>query len=278
MDVDGAVGAENRVGSVVLSRRSQGLVARLDRPEVANAVDPSIVEGLRAAIDQVQADPSIRSLAILGAPGAFCAGADLAHTTSLLEAGDHDQLASFLSEVAATLTALESVPVPVIAVVDGPAMAGGFEVALACDLVLASSRASFADAHVAHGFIPGWHSTVRAPRKLGLALATRMILTGVTVRPEEMGSFVTEIVDPEDLDECLSRWMRRVASNGPEAMARSKALLAHALEDDAAQAAARETRALRIHLRSPELAEGARAFLDHRRAEFPDPIRNGSAE
>lgn len=266
-----------RASAVHLEVRHRGLVASLARPHAGNALDPDVLAGIRHAVDWVKGDTTLRCLVIMGTPGAFCAGADLAYTTALLDRGDTDAVVAFLLDVAATLQALEELPVPVIAAVDGVAMAGGFELVLACDMVLATTRARFADAHVAHGFIPGWHSTVRAPRKLGEALARRLLLSGQPVAPSELGSFITDTVAPNDLDAAVERWMHTFAGNGPNAMAVTKALLRSSLDHTAAHAAAAEGTALRRHIATDELAEGARAFIEHRRAEFPDRLKDESA-
>lgn len=238
----------------------------IDRPDAGNAVNPDVLAGLEAGLDVAEQTPGVRSVVLSGSGGVFCAGADITHTSGLLAAGDVGAAAEFLARAAAMTDRIATLPMPVIAAVDGPAFAGGFEIVLAADIVVATPRARFGDRHVAHGFVPGWHSTARAPRKLGPALAARLLLVGDALPPDQMGTFVSAIVEPDELRATVDALTARMNAAGPVSIATVKRLLG----TDEAAAFAREREALVAHLSSAELAEGAAAFRDRRPAAFAD--------
>jgi enoyl-CoA hydratase/carnithine racemase len=149
----------------------------LDRPERLNAIDESVLEGLESALHRIEADPELCALVVTGAGDrAFSVGLDL----DLLERafGDLDYWEATLRRLNACLLRLERLDVPVIAAVNGLARAGGYELALACDLMVVTEAARIGDAHTTFGVPPGGGATARLPRRIGLQRATELILTG----------------------------------------------------------------------------------------------------
>lgn len=241
----------------------------LDRPLVANAVDVATIDTLEVVLDAAETDRSLRALVLTGSGGNFCAGADIAENGRRIASGRIDETAEVLGRAADVTDRLAGLPFPVIAAVDGVSFAGGFELVLAADLVVATTRARFADGHVAHGFVPGWGSTVRAPEKLGPAMAARLLIGGDTVTARQLPMLVAEIVEPEQLEQTVTAITDRICAAGPTAIAVVKDLLRSRSGRSHADAMAAEHAALQAHLASAELAEGAAAFSEHRRPSFP---------
>jgi enoyl-CoA hydratase/carnithine racemase len=147
----------------------------IDRPESLGAVDEAVLEGLEAAIAAVRADRRLRALVITGTGDAFCVGLDLGLLRRAF--GDLAYFRAVLERFNALLFDLEALDVPVLAAVNGLTRAGGFELLLACDLVLVAEDARIGDVHTRFGVLPGGGATQRAPRKLGSQRARELILT-----------------------------------------------------------------------------------------------------
>lgn len=147
----------------------------IDRPEAMNAIDEDVLADLQALVERVRADPDVRVGVIGGAGDAFCVGLDLDLLARAFD--DLDYFASVLQRLNATLLDLEALDVPVIASVNGTTRAGGFELLLACDLVVVADEARVADHHTAFGMMPGGGATQRLPRKIGDQRAKALILT-----------------------------------------------------------------------------------------------------
>lgn len=234
--------------------------ATVARPASGNAVDDDVLEGLSLAMDRATTSSSVRALVLCGMAGVFCAGADIDHAGGMLAAGRFDEVERFLNRAADVVDRLTALPMPVIAAVDGPAFAGGLELVLASDIVIATPRARFADRHAVHGFVPGWGSTVRAPERLGPATAARLLLTGEILDAAALPQLVAAIVEPSELDAAIETIVDRIAGCGRESVAAIKRLLRHG-PFPLDEALARERQTLAAHLRSDELRAGVDAFI-----------------
>src|SRR5215469_16142325 len=142
---------------------------RLNRPERRNALDPGLVAALDAAIAAATTDPAVRVVVITGEGPSFCAGADLNYLHAV--ASDGRDPMPFLRTISSCFDRIEQAPVPVVAILHGHAVAGGLELALACDVVLAHTATLIGDGHVLNGLLPAGGSTVRLARKVGEPLA-----------------------------------------------------------------------------------------------------------
>jgi enoyl-CoA hydratase/carnithine racemase len=147
----------------------------IERPEAMNAIDEDVLADLRSLVERVRADPGVRVLVVSGTGDAFCVGLDLALLARAFD--DLGYFASVLQRLNAALLDLEALDVPVIASVNGTTRAGGFELLLACDLVVVADEARVADHHTAFGMMPGGGSTQRLPRKIGDQRAKALLLT-----------------------------------------------------------------------------------------------------
>lgn len=167
----------------------------MDRPAARNALSTELFETLYAALNDADADDAVRAVILTGADPAFCAGVDLKQAQQLgreyfRRFAHHDCMA-----------ALAGLHKPVIGAVNGAAFTGGLEIALACDFLIASERAVFADTHSRVGILPGGGMTARLPQVVGAAMARRLSMTSEVVdaaRAERIG-LVTEVVAHEDL-------------------------------------------------------------------------------
>jgi enoyl-CoA hydratase len=217
-------------GSILVDQVEAGIVQiTLNRPERLNAIDESLVDGLHAALDAVEADLSVRAVVLTGAGRGFCAGADLKATTDLAQRGPAE-LYRGQQRLAQLSVRLHELPVPVVAAVNGPAVGGGFALAAACDLRVAAPAAHFSVANITLGLSGGEMGlSWLLPQSLGRTRAAELLLTGRRLGAAEAHDwgFVNRLVDPADGDvgaEAVSL-ARAVAGNPPFAVRLTKEML-----------------------------------------------------
>jgi enoyl-CoA hydratase len=244
--------------AVVTTRRGPASWARIARPERGNACGSEVMAGLERWLAEDGSDPDVRALVLTGTASVFCAGADMKEGASL--AGD--AVAAFVRRGRDLVDAFAAAPVPTIAAVNGAAFAGGFELVLAADLVVAARSARIGDRHVVHGVVPGWGSTARLPRIAGPRAAARILLTGETLTADEMHALgvVTAVVDDALLEQAVDELVARLAS-GPAAR-RVLELTRRSLDRSLDEALAAEWEALVAHLAEPSFQDGVRRFVD----------------
>ncbi|MFM7871925.1 MAG: enoyl-CoA hydratase, partial [Actinomycetota bacterium] len=184
----------------------------LNRPEARNAIDAALGAALPAAITACDADTDVRAIVLTGADPAFCAGFDLRDVGGGKKRGTNVHPGYW--------GPLPPTRVPVIGAVNGAAITGGFEIALACDFLIASERAVFADTHAKVGMVPGWGLTIALPRLIGTGRARRMSLTAekIDAATARDWGLVTEVVAHENLLACALELATMVAGNHAEAV------------------------------------------------------------
>ena len=148
----------------------------IDRPEAMNAINEDVLEAFPKALAAAVSDPTLKALVISGAGDAFCVGLDIDLLKKAFD--DLDYFHGVLLRFKRLLLDVEAAPLPVVAAVNGLARAGGFELILACDLVVVADEARIGDTHLAFGIVPGGGATQRAPRKIGFQRARELIFTG----------------------------------------------------------------------------------------------------
>ena len=195
---------------VLCEIRDRVAVITLNRPERRNALSAALLAGLRARLAELSADAAVRAIVLTGADPAFCAGLDL---TELGQPGG--PLSS-----AASGPALPALSKPLIGAVNGAAITGGLELALACDFLIASERASFADTHARIGIMPGWGLTVQLPAAVGLRRAKQMSATGnfVDARTALEWGLVNHVVPHPELLDFTVQLAADAASSDPAAV------------------------------------------------------------
>lgn len=255
--------------AVRIELRGKVLWAHLQRPEVLNAINEDIVAGLNEAVDRAS-QKDVRALVIRGTGRAFCAGADLVQVPGATP--DIERMEQIVGRVAAVVERIAALPKPVIAGVNGVTAAGGLELVLACDMVIAAAGARFADAHSNYGLLPGAGGSARLPRAVGPALAKRLMFTGEFMPAEELVAcgFVTKVVAPDQLDTALEELSASLAARSPRVLAAMKQLADAATQTTLPQALKAEAKALGVYLRTPDVLVGLAAFRDGQRPVFED--------
>lgn len=247
--------------AVQRERRGAVQVLVLDRQEALNAFSPEQIDDLMAALADAAADPGVRAVVLTGAGRAFSAGADISRMAGM----DVDAAREFAAQGHGMCNAIEDLPVPVIAAINGFALGGGCEVALACDIRLSSGTAKMSQPEVALGIPPGWGGSQRLPRICGEGFAKRMILTGAMIGPDEAlaAGLVSAVHPADDLLDAAVAMGEEIAQKSPSAVALSKRLI-HAALGPREDLLAAEAEAFAQQFAHPERLEGMTAFLEKR--------------
>lgn len=245
---------------ISVERRGAASWATIERPHRGNALDAAAVERLTAWARGAGDDPDVRALVLSGSGAAFCAGADMAAGLPLLD--DPPALLAYVDRGRGLVQALREAPVPVVAAVNGVAFAGGFELVLAADVVVAARSARMGDRHVRHGVIPGWGATVLLPERVGRR-AARLLLSGVDLPADELRGLgvVDLVVDDAGLVARTDTLVAELAAADPVAQRGVLALVRGAWDDAAHD---RERSALAAHLSTEEFRAGVRRFVGGR--------------
>jgi enoyl-CoA hydratase len=239
-------------------------VVTIDRPEARNAVDDEVARGIEAALDRAEGPDAARVVILTGTPPVYCAGADL----KMVGAGRARELVTDRGGFAGVVRRERTVPL--IAAVDGPALAGGTEIVLACDLVVASTAARFGIPEVKRGLVAGAGGLFRLPRKLPLVIAMEAALTGdpISVEDAHRHGLVNVLCEPGQALGAARELAERIAVNAPNAVAVSRQVMldtAFAADDIAWEHTMEANWAA---IASDEAAEGVRAFVEKRPPAF----------
>jgi len=245
-------------------------VVTINRPQVLNALSAEVVAELTAAAQQAGRDAAagaLRGLVLTGAGAkAFVAGADIAAMSTMGE----DRAREFARQGHALGELLARLPIPVIAAVNGFALGGGCEVALACDFIYASETARFGQPEVKLGVIPGFGGTQRLLRRVGLARALELCMSGAMIDAAEALriGLVNRVCKPEELLPAAIKTCETIAQMGPQAVAVAKAVLHRGADLALTAANALEIEAFAGLFTSADQKEGMAAFLGKRPVAF----------
>lgn len=239
----------------------------INRPQALNALTAQVIEDLCVAVAEIRSNDAIRAAIITGAgEKAFVAGADINQFLNL-----NPLLGKKLAERGQTmLREIETACKPIVAAVNGFALGGGCEIALACHMRTASSKAKFGQPEVNLGIIPGYGGTQRLPRLVGKARAIEMILTGCQVTADEalhMG-LANKVFAPEELMLKTEELVRTILSKGPVAVRLSLEAINRGCDMPLAEGMALEANLFGLVCATDDLKEGAKAFLEKRKANF----------
>ena len=253
--------------SIDLERDGGIAVVTVNRPDAFNALDSEALGQLSARLDEVADNRDVRVVVLTGAgERAFAAGADIKEmrTKNVLEA----QQFAFLGQRCALM--LERMWKPVIAAVNGVAVGGGLELALACDIRFASSTATFGQPEINLGLIPGWGGSQRLARVAGLGFAKDLILTGRTVdaAEAERRGLVEAVYDPAKLMDRTMDTARLLAAKSPVALAHAKEVCNTALQGDHRANLDHEATMFSLLFATEDAREGMTAFVEKREPRF----------
>ena len=254
---------------VIQEVRHGAMWIRLNRPDAMNSLTPDVLRGISRALDEAQADAEVRAVVLTGTGRAFCAGADLKFVRE--QVGDNaGAINDFLQDVLSTMNRLASYPMPVIAALNGITLAGGLELVLCCDLVLAARSAKIGDAHANYGLLPGGGGSVRLPRVIGATRAKYLLYTGDFLSAEALkeAGLVNQVVDDDQLMAQTQTLVEKIAARSPLGMRRMKALVDDGLQQPVDTALRLELLASEAHSYSQDLKEGLAAFKEKRQPRF----------
>jgi enoyl-CoA hydratase/carnithine racemase len=254
--------------NIIFEKEEFSATISLNRPEAMNAINGELVQEMEKALDAIEDDPLLRATILTGTGNAFCVGADLKFILGELKQ-ERPLKEGFLGDVSHMLARLESLPVVLIGAVNGIALAGGLELLLCCDLIIAEESAQFGDAHSNYCLIPGGGSTQRLPRRLGDNRAKQLLFFGdfYGARLMEQWGLVNEVVPDGGLDEAISRIVSKLVTKSPLVLRRMKSLVNKGRELPLPEGLEMEIDTLEEHRSSYDMQEGLQAFREKR-----DPI------
>ena len=245
-------------------------VARLtlNRPKAMNSLNAAIVTELERHLIALTADDRVRVVVLTGAGPAFCAGADLKEVLASqnLPAGEAD----FLDRGGVLYSRLRNFPKPVIAALNGITMAGGLELAMCADIVVAAESATIGDAHANFGVYPGAGGAAVLPRLIPLNMAMYLLLTGKSLSAAQMMAcgLVCEVHPDAELAEAVLKLAKGIARKSPIALRRMKEVARASSDKSRDEALRHEAVNMRRHMRSFDFQEGLKAFAEKRAPQF----------
>lgn len=241
-------------------------VVTINRPDKMNALSAQVLEELNECMDALEVDPDVRGIIVTGAGKAFVAGADIEWMATIgpMVAADFSRLGQ------AAFFKMEESRKPVIAAVNGYALGGGCELAMAADFIIASEKAVFGQPEAKLGLVPGFMGTQRLPRIVGAARAKEILMTARNVDAQEALriGLAVEVVAPDALMETARQKMATILANGPIAVETSKRLVNEGLELTKHTAASMEAESFGLVFSTEDHDEGLDAFLNKRKAAF----------
>lgn len=253
--------------NVLTENRDGVLWLTVNRPDKLNALNHATLAEIEEVVSSVAADDAVWAMAVTGAgEKAFVAGADIGELNALgpVEAKE------FALRGQAIFRQIERLNKPVVAAVNGFALGGGCELAMACHLRIASTNAVFGQPEVKLGLIPGYAGTQRLPRLVGRGRALDILLTGRNVSAEEAEKIglVNSVCSAEELTERVESLLRKILANGPLAVGHCIEAVNHGLDLTFDDACLLEATLFGVGAASEEMSEGTSAFLEKRKAVF----------
>jgi len=241
-------------------------VITLNRPDALNALNLELLNELNTLLDEIQKDEKIRAVVITGAGRAFSVGADLREAEKLDEAG----VKNFIQTGQQLFDKIENFDKPVIAALNGFTLGGGVELALACDIRIASEDARIGNPEVAVGLIPAWGGTVRLPKIIGKGKATELILTGgqIDAKEAERIGLVNKTVTADELNSTVMWTAGTIATRAPIAVRQAKKILSRAIEISMEEGNKLMLESCMACYQTEDIKEGVKAIFEKRAAQF----------
>jgi enoyl-CoA hydratase len=252
--------------NILIEKRDRIALITINRPDKLNALNIKTRQELAEALDELRADDAVRVVVSTGAgEKSFVAGADIAEFEGRTALEQRRVM-----RAKNILTAAEDFPKPIIAMINGFCLGGGCELALACDIRVASDRARFGQPEINLGIIPGGGGTQRLTRLVGEGKAMQMILTGEMINAEEAYrlGLVNEVYPAPELEAKTMELANRIAEKSPVALAMAKAAIKNAARMNLREGLDQEIDLFALCFSSADKEEGVRAFLEKRKPEF----------
>jgi enoyl-CoA hydratase len=253
--------------NIIFEKDGNVAVIKFNRPKQLNAINPAVLAEVKDALERVETDSSVRVLILTGeGDKAFVAGADIGHMVNFSPLEGQ----KFSQEGQSLMFQLENLSIPVIACVNGFALGGGTEIAMACDFIYASETAKFGQPEINLGIMPGFGGTQRLPRLLGKAMAKELCMTGVMISAKEANEIglVNKVFPPDKLWEETMKTANSLASKGKVSMRAVKRCIDRGFDVDMRSGCYMEADAFGLCMASPDGKEGMSAFLEKRKPEF----------
>jgi enoyl-CoA hydratase len=249
--------------NIILEYQDKVAVVKFNRPKALNALNSATLDDLKAAIDEIAVNSSVRVVIVTGeGTKAFVAGADIAEMQPM----NPMEAVTFSQKGHIAISALEKLDRPVIAAVNGYALGGGFEVALACDIIYASEKAKVGFPEVTLGILPGFGGTQRTAKLIGLAKAKEMIFTGKTISATdayELG-LINKVVPDDQLMTQVQELAAKMCAAGPVGIKLAKGCINKSLSLDIDTGLDYEAEAFGLCFGTSDQKEGMTAFLEKR--------------
>ncbi len=238
-------------------------ILTLDRPDSYNALSNSLLNEINDSIEKIEGNDNLRVLIVTGSGKAFCAGADLKERKNMNE----QQVLAAVTYIKETINKLESLRIPTIAAINGAAFGGGLELALACDIRLASHQAKMGLTETSLGIIPGAGGTQRLSRLIGIGKSKYLIYTAKRLTSFEALEYgiLEKVVDAEELNDVTLEIARTIAQNGPIAVQQAKKAIQQGFNIDLAKALEIEMACYKQTIPTEDRYEGIRAFQEKRK-------------
>lgn len=249
-----------------ISTENQICTLIISNPSLLNALNSSLLKELGDAVSDIETNPDIRVLIITGEGRSFVAGADISEMAEL----DSISAGEFAFRGASIFHRIELLPIPVIAAINGFALGGGCELALACDIRIASETAKLGQPEVSLGITPGFSGTVKLPRIIGVAKAKELIFTGRVIDAHEALSIglINKICTSETLMDEVYKMAAMIAGNAPIAIKNAKRSINDSVDLSADEAIKNEMRLFASCFNSEDQKVGMKAFLNKSKTKF----------
>lgn len=256
--------------NILVSATNGITIITLNRPEKLNAFIGHMRRDLAEALEHAGSDRNVRVIIITGAGRAFCAGGDVRFMAELMERGDADEFARILGAGRRVITSIRQMTKPVIAAINGPASGAGFNLALACDIRLASTNASFSQSFLKVGLHPDWGGTYFLPRLITPNKVCEMFFLGDAIDAHEALrlNIINRVVSPEDLESTTQEFADRLCAAPPIALAAAKQAIYMSEAAGLDEMLRYETEVQLRCFQSEDCHEGIRAFLEKRDPRF----------
>ncbi|MDD6298913.1 enoyl-CoA hydratase-related protein [Hornefia butyriciproducens] len=238
----------------------------INRPKALNALNTEVLSELADALKEIEADDAVKAVIVTGEGKAFVAGADIAQMSKLNAVEGR----AMMQAGHKVMNTIDQMPKPFIAAVNGFALGGGCELAMACDIRIASSKAKFGQPEVGLGIIPGFCGTQRLSRLVGKGMAKYLIYSAEMISAEEAFriGLVEKVVEPDALMETAEKLANTIASKAPIAVAQAKIAINNGFDMDLKSASQLEVEATTVCFGSEDQKEGMAAFLEKRTPEW----------